>query len=250
MPHKLDQRVALVTGGTKGIGAAIAKLFAAEGARVFVTGRDGEALHVVAAESGGRITGIRADSANLADLDRVYAHIAAEEPRLDILVANAGAGRFLPLGAITEEHFDTTFDLNVKGVLFTVQKALPLLRDGGSIVLVSSVTGSKGTPAFSVYSASKAAVRAFARSWILDLKTRGIRVNVLSPGPTETPGLAGLARDEAHALQMKNFLANSIPLGRLGNAEEIAKVALFLASDDSSFVNGIELAVDGGAAQI
>jgi NAD(P)-dependent dehydrogenase (short-subunit alcohol dehydrogenase family) len=246
---KLSGRVALVTGGTKGIGLAIAKLFAAEGARVFVTGRSAEGL-ADAAKCGDRVVGIQGDAAELDDLDRIYARIAAEAGRLDIVVANAGSGSFVPLGSITESHFDAIFGLNVKGVLFTVQKALPLLRDGGSVVLISSITGSKGTPAFSIYSASKAAVRALARSWILDLKARRIRVNVLSPGPTETPGLTALARDESHAQQIKTHLAGTIPLGRLGRAEEIASAALFLACDESSFVNGVELAVDGGTSQI
>ncbi|WP_434106058.1 SDR family NAD(P)-dependent oxidoreductase [Paraburkholderia caffeinilytica] len=250
MSNKLEGRVALVTGGTKGIGLSIAKLFAMEGAHVFVMGRNPGALASAVAECGDRVTGIEGNAADPEDLDRVYARIGAEAGCLDIVVANAGSGRFVPLGRITEEHVDTTFDLNVKGVLFTIQKALPLLRDGGSIVLISSITGSKGTPAFSVYGASKAAVRAFARSWMLDLKTRGIRVNVVSPGPTDTPGLTALAMDEDHAREIKVRLANTIPLGRLGRADEIAKATLFLASDDSSFINGVELAVDGGASEI
>jgi NAD(P)-dependent dehydrogenase (short-subunit alcohol dehydrogenase family) len=244
MTKKLSGRVALVTGGTKGIGLATATLLAAQGARVFVTGRG------VSTACGEDVTALEGDVTRPADLDRIYARIAAECGQLDILVANAGSGSFMPLDKITEAHFDAVFDLNVKGVLFTVQKALPLFRDGGSIVLMSSVTGSKGTPAFSAYSASKAAVRAFARNWMLDLKARRIRVNVVSPGPTDTPGLTALARDENHALQIKAHLATTIPLGRLGRAEEIARATLFLACDDSSFVNGAELTVDGGVSQI
>jgi NAD(P)-dependent dehydrogenase (short-subunit alcohol dehydrogenase family) len=247
---QLIGRVALVTGGTRGIGLSIVKRFVNEGARVFITGRKADALNAAVAECGGDATGVQGDAASLDDLDRVYARIREEVGHLDIVVANAGSGAFLPLGAITEEHFDGIFALNVKGVVFTVQKALPLLRDGGSIVLISSITGSKGTRAFSIYSASKAAVRAFARNWLLDLAPRRIRVNVVSPGPTETPGLTGLAKDEEHAQQIKSHLASAIPLGRLGRSDEVANAALFLACDESSFVNGVDLAVDGGTSQI
>jgi NAD(P)-dependent dehydrogenase (short-subunit alcohol dehydrogenase family) len=248
--NQLEGRVALVTGGTRGIGLSIAKRFVSEGAQVFVTGRDSLQLKAVADESGGAIVAIEGNASNLEDLDHIYSRINAVAGHLDIVVANAGGGSFMPLGSITEEHFDNIFALNVKGVLFTIQKALPLLRDGSSIVLISSITGSKGTRAFSTYSASKAAVRAFARSWLLDLQPRGIRVNVVSPGPTETPGLIGLAKDEVHARQIKSHLASTIPAGRLGRSEEIANAVLFLACDESQFINGVELVVDGGASQV
>lgn len=244
----LNGRVALVTGGTRGIGLAIARLLVEEGARVFVTGRDAAAIDILAGET--NIVGIRADASRLEDIERVFAQIETEAGRLDILVANAGGGRFKALPDITETHFDETFALNVKGVLFTVQRALPVLRDGASVVLIASVTGRKGTPAFSVYSASKAAVRALARNWMLDLKGRGIRVNVISPGPTDTPGLVALAGDAAGAERIRAHLASTIPLGRLGTAQEVAQAALFLASDRSSFINGVDLAVDGGVSEI
>jgi NAD(P)-dependent dehydrogenase (short-subunit alcohol dehydrogenase family) len=196
------------------------------------------------------VTAVLSDVSNLADLDRLYATVKQQHSHLDVLFANAGGGEFAPLGEITEEHFDKTFSTNVKGMLFTVQKALPLLQDGASIILAASTTSIKGGPAFSVYSATKAAVRSFARTWTVDLQTRHIRVNAVSPGPINTPGLSGLAPDAEQAEQMKAFLAGTIPLGRLGDPDEIAKVVLFLASDDSSFVTGTELFADGGQAQI
>jgi NAD(P)-dependent dehydrogenase (short-subunit alcohol dehydrogenase family) len=251
MRDRLSGKVAVITGGSTGIGLATAKLFAAEGARVYITGRRQEALDQAVAEIGGGSTGIRADSASLAEIDRLYGQVKTEAGRIDILFANAGGGGLLPLGQITEEQVDDTFGRNVKGVIFTVQKALPLMAAGGSIILTGSTAGSRGAAAFSIYSASKAAVRNLARSWIMDLKGTGIRVNVLSPGPVRTPGLVGLAGEEALLQQelLDNFAA-LVPLGRVGEADEIALAALFLASDDSSFVNGSELFADGGIAQV
>ena len=250
MSNKLQAKVAIVTGGTTGIGLATAKRFAAEGARVFITGRRQAELDAAVKEIGERAIGVRGDVSNLADLDRLFEVVKQHGAPIDVLFANAGGGELAPLGAITEEHFDKTFAINVKGVLFTVQKALPLLRDGASIILNGSTTASKGTPAFSVYSATKAAVRNFARSWALDLKDRGIRVNVISPGPIDTPGLHAVGATEEGAQQLKATLVASIPLGRLGSPAEVAKAAVFLASDDSSFTNGAELFVDGGMAQV
>jgi NAD(P)-dependent dehydrogenase (short-subunit alcohol dehydrogenase family) len=251
MSKKLEGKVAVITGGTSGIGLATAKLFAAEGAHVFVTGRRKAELDAAVAAIGANATGIQADSSKLADLDRLFAKVKSEKGRIDVLFSNAGGGTMLPLGAITEEQYDDTFGRNVKGVLFTVQKALPLLSNGASVVVMSSTTSKKGTPNFSVYSASKAAVRNFVRSWILDVKDRGIRFNAISPGPTHTPGLVSLAGpDEAQQQGLLTYLTSTIPLGRVGQPEEVAKAVLFLASDDASFVNGAELFVDGGAAQI
>ena len=248
---KLEGKIALVTGGSSGIGLATAQVFAQEGARVFITGRRQAELDAAVAAIGAGATAIQADSTSLADLDRVYATIQDAAGRLDVLFANAGGGDMLALGQITEQHVDDAFDRNVKAVLFTVQKALPLLSQGASVVLSSSVTGVTGTPAFSVYSATKAAVRNFARSWILDLKERRIRVNVVSPGPVRTPGLVELAGDDAAAQQgLLDMLASQVPLGRVAEPEEIAKAVLFLASSDASYVNGTELFVDGGMAQV
>ncbi|MFM0240420.1 SDR family NAD(P)-dependent oxidoreductase [Paraburkholderia phytofirmans] len=247
---KLAGKVALVTGANSGIGLAIAKRFAGEGARVFMTGRRQEELDKAVAEVGGNARGIRGDVSNLADLDRLYATIKDEAGVIDILIANAGGGEFAALGEITEEHFDKTFATNVKGTLFTVQKALPLLKDGASIVLTGSTAAVTGIPAFSVYSASKAAIRNFARSWILDLAPRKIRVNVLAPGSTSTPGWHNLAPSNDVHEGMVSAVQATTPLGRLGDPDETASAALFLASDESSFVNGSELFVDGGSAQI
>lgn len=248
--NKLDGKTALITGATTGIGLASAKLFAGEGARLFITGRRQLELDAAAEEIGHGVCAVRGDVSNLADLDELYGIIGRQAGAVDILFANAGGGSFLPLAEVTEEHYAQTFDTNVKGTLFTVQKALPLLRDGASVILTGSTTGTKGTPAFSVYSASKAAIRNFARSWILELAPRGIRVNVLVPGSTSTPGWHGLAASEEQDRQMQAMTIAATPLGRLGEAEEIARAALFLASDDSSYVNGSELFVDGGSAQI
>jgi NAD(P)-dependent dehydrogenase (short-subunit alcohol dehydrogenase family) len=250
MSGKLEGKVAVVTGGNSGIGLATAKRFVAEGAYVFVTGRRQPELDAAVREIGENVTGVRGDVSNLADLDRLYATVKAKTGRVDILFANAGTAELAPLGRISEEHFDTIFNTNVKGVLFTVQKALPLMPDGGSIILNASIVASTGNPAFSVYSATKAAVRSFARTWILDLKERKIRVNAISPGPINTPGLDGLAQAEGAGEPLMAGLLASVPLGRLGAPDEIARAAVFLASDDSSFVTGTELFVDGGAAQV
>ncbi|MFF1736969.1 SDR family NAD(P)-dependent oxidoreductase [Streptomyces sp. NPDC058247] len=240
---KLQGKVAVITGGTAGIGLATARLFVREGAYVFITGRRQKELDESVKAIGGNVTGVQGDVAELADLDRLYETVAAKG-RIDIVVANAGLGEFASLENVTEEHFDKIFNVNVKGALFTVQKALPLLNDGASVILVGSVAGVKGTPAFSVYGASKAAVRNFVRGWTVELKHRRIRCNVLSPGPIETPLVAAQPQDAIAKI------ASTIPMGRMGEPDEVAKAALFLASDDSSFVTGIELFVDGGRAQI
>ena len=246
---KLEGKVAVVTGGNSGIGLATAKRFVAEGAYVFVTGRREAELDEAVASIGANVRGVRGDVSSLDDLDRLYRTVRDEKGRIDVLFANAGLGEFLPLGQITEAHVDKTLGVNLKGTLFTVQKALPLMRAGGSIILTGSTAGSQGTPGFSVYSASKAAIRNLARSWILDLKDTGIRVNVLSPGATSTPGLHGLASDAEQDRHLTDLLTAQTPLGRIGSPEEIAAAAVFLASDESSFVNGAELFVDGGMAQ-
>ncbi|WP_250469056.1 glucose 1-dehydrogenase [Caballeronia sp. GAFFF2] len=246
---KLANKIALVTGGSSGIGLASAQELAAEGATVFITGRRQAELDAAVAAIGAGATGIRADVSKLDDLDRVFSEIRERAGRLDIVVANAGGGDMVPLSQIDEEHFDRIFGTNVKGLVFTVQKSLPLLVDGGSVVLMASTTGIQGTENFSVYSASKAAVRNFARSWILDLKDRGIRVNVVSPGPVRTPGLAGIV-PEGQQEGLYAHLASSVPLARLGEPREIGRAVVFLASADASFVNGAELFVDGGMAQI
>ena len=241
---KLQGKVAVITGGTTGIGFAAAKLFVKEGAFVFITGRRQKELDQAVKAIGSNVAGVQGDVANLADLDRLYKTVEAKGRRIDIVFANAGFGEFASLGNITEEHFDRLFNVNVKGALFTVQKALPLLNDGGSIILTGSVGSVKGTPAFWVYGATKAAIRNFVRAWTLELKDRRIRSNVLSPGPTVTP-LVDQQPPDAIAR-----MVSSIPMGRMADPDEIAKAALFLASDDSSFVTGIELFVDGGRAQV
>jgi len=250
MSGKLEGKVAVITGGNSGIGLATAKRFVAEGAYIFITGRRQAELDAAVKKIGENVAGVQGDVAKLADLDRLYATVKAKKERIDILFANAGIGELAPLGAITEEHFDKTFNTNVKGLLFTVQKALPLLPDAASIILNASIVASTGNPAFSVYSATKAAVRSFARTWILDLKERKIRVNAISPGPINTPGLDGLGQTAGVGDQLKESLLASVPMGRIGTPDEIAKAVVFLASDDSSFVTGTELFVDGGAAQI
>lgn len=251
MSDRPDGKIAVITGGTSGIGLATAKLFAAEGAHVYITGRRLEALKAAESEIGGNVTGVQADSSNTADLDRLYEQVRTEAGRIDVLFANAGGGSMMPLAQITEEHIDGIFGSNVNGVIFTVQKALPLLEKGSSVILAGSSASIEGTAAFSIYSASKAAVRNLARSWILELKEAGVRVNVLSPGATLTPALLEYAGDDVTQQQgMIEYLATRIPTGRVGQPEEIARAALFLASDDSSFVNGTELFADGGQAQV
>jgi NAD(P)-dependent dehydrogenase (short-subunit alcohol dehydrogenase family) len=251
MVQKLEGKIAVVTGATAGIGLAVAKQFASEGAHVFISGRRQPELEAAVAAIGPNATGIQADSAKLSDLDAMFEQVKAAKSHIDVLFVAAGGGSMLPLGAITEEQYEDTFGRNVKGLIFSVQKALPLLVDGASVVLTGSTAGVTGNANFSVYGASKAAVRSLARSWVLDLKERHIRVNVLSPGATRTPGLYNLAGpDEANQKGMLDYLASLAPAGRVGEAEEIAKAALFLASDDSSFVNGAELFVDGGLAQV
>ncbi|CAM8677193.1 MULTISPECIES: SDR family oxidoreductase [Leclercia] len=249
MNTALTDKIALVTGGTSGIGLATAKELQAQGAKVYITGRRQAELDNAIATLGGQVTGIRADASVLADLDTVYAQIAEQSGRLDVLFANAGGGDMLPLGAITEEQFDRIFATNVRGVLFTVQKALPLLADKASVILTGSTVSIKGTANFSVYSASKAAVRNFARSWALDLQGRGIRVNVVSPGPIKTPGLGELVPEDQRQ-GLFDALAATVPMGRIGEPEEVGKAVAFLASDAASFINAVELFVDGGMAQI
>ena len=241
---KLKGKVAVITAATSGMALATAKLFVEEGAYVFITGRRQEALDEAVKLIGKNVTGVQGDASNLADLDRLYETVKREKGKIDILFASAGFGEFAKLEEVTEEHFDKTFDLNVRGTLFTVQKALPLFNDNGSIFLNGSIASIKGFPAFGVYSASKAAVRSFARTWLLELKERRIRVNILSPGTIDTPILDPLGEEA------KEFFKSQIPRGEMGRPEEIATVALFLASSDSSFVNGIELFVDGGTAQV
>jgi len=251
MSKKLDNKIALVTGGTSGIGLATAKAYAEQGAKVFITGRRQAELDAAVKAIGDNAVGVQADSTKLADLDRVFDIIRTKAGRLDVLFANAGGGNMLPLGQITEEHFDETFDRNVKAVVFTVQKSLPLLSRGASVILSGSTTTTMGTAAFSIYSATKAAVRNLARSWTLDLKETGVRVNVISPGPIRTTGLVELAgNDPAQQQGLLDYLASQVPMGRVGEPEEIAKALVFLASDDSSYMNGAEMFVDGGMAQV
>lgn len=248
---KLDGKVAVITGGNSGIGLATAKQFVAEGAYVYITGRRQEELDKAVKEIGDNVTALRSDVLKLDDIDELYATVAKKHPKIDILFANAGSADFSTLGKITEEHFDKWFGINVKGLLFTVQKALPLIPEGGSIILNGSIAGVKGLPDFSVYNATKAAVRSFARSWTSDLKGRNIRVNVISPGPIDTPAIDLLANgDKEASKQIKADLVSLVPLGRIGLPEEVAKTAVFLASDDSSFITGIDLSVDGGMAQV
>jgi NAD(P)-dependent dehydrogenase (short-subunit alcohol dehydrogenase family) len=241
---RLDGKVAVITAATSGMALATAKLFVEEGTYVFITGRRQKQLDDAVKAIGRNVTGVQGDAGNLADLDRLYDVVKREKGRIDVLFASAGYGEYAPIGEVTEEHFDKTFDLNVRGTLFTVQKALPLVVDGGSIIMNGSIASVKGFPAFGVYNASKAAIRSFARTWTLDLKARKIRVNVLSPGTVDTGIFDGLPNDA------KETFVAMIPRGTIGRPEEIATAALFLASSDSSFVTGIELFVDGGVAQI
>ncbi len=251
---KHEGKVALITGGNSGIGLAIAQRFVSEGAYVFITGRRRSELDAAIKQIGSNITGVQSDVSNLADLDRLYSEVKKQKDHIDILFANAGLGESAPLEAITEAHFNKIFSVNVKGLLFTVQKALPLFQGGGSIILNASTAGSKASTGFSVYGATKAAVRSFARSWAVELNHRKIRVNAISPGPIDTPGLSGFVRDMAQNVQqieqIKASIISSVPLGRMGSPDEVAKAVSFLASDDSSFITGIELFVDGGMAQI
>jgi NAD(P)-dependent dehydrogenase (short-subunit alcohol dehydrogenase family) len=247
---KLEGKIALVTGANSGIGLATAKRFVSEGAHVFVTGRRQATLAAAVKDIGGNATGVQGDASRLADLDRLFAQIRDEKGKLDIVFANAGIANYAALGSITEEDYDSMFGINVKGVLFTVQKALPLLPDGAAIILNASIVGSKGLAANSVYSATKAAVRSFARTWATDLKARRIRVNAVSPGTIDTPGLNDLLASSEVGEQRKKMIAGAVPLGRFGTADEIAKAVVFLASDDASYVTGIELFVDGGFAQV
>ena len=247
---RLQGKVAVVTGGNSGIGLATARRFAKEGAHVFIAGRRQSELDAALRLIGGNTVAVQADIAKLTDLDGLYDTVREKAGVIDVLFANAGGGSFSPLQDITEAHYDGIFSTNVKGTLFTVQKALPLLRDGASVILTGSIAAMTGIPAFSVYGASKAAIRSFARGWMVDLAPRRIRVNVLVPGATSTPGWHGLASSEEQNQEMQRQTAASTPAGRLGNPDEIADAALFLASDESSFVNGSELVVDGGAVQI
>jgi NAD(P)-dependent dehydrogenase (short-subunit alcohol dehydrogenase family) len=247
---KLEGKIALITGGNSGIGLATAKRFVNEGAYVFVTGRRDAALAKAVKEIGKNVTGVQGDVSNLNDLDRLFAQIKREKGKLDIVFANAGIVEFARLGTITEEHYNSVFDINVKGLLFTVQKALPLMPDGASVILNASVAASTGLGANSVYSATKAAVRSFARVWTTDLKDRRIRVNAVSPGAIDTPGMSDLLASAEAAGQRKIVISNMTPLGRRGTPDEIAKAVVFLASEDSSYITGTELFVDGGFAQV
>ncbi|WP_327033590.1 SDR family oxidoreductase [Micromonospora ureilytica] len=247
---QLDGKTALVTGGTTGIGLAAARRFAAEGAYVFVTGRRKGPLDEAVASIGANVTGVASDVSKLDDLDRVMQAIEERGAGLDVVFANAGGGEFRPLDSITVEHVANTFDTNIYGTIFTVQKALPLLNEGASIVLTGSTAASNGTPAFSVYAASKAAIRSFGRTWAAELIGRKVRVNTLIPGSTETPGLAGLAPSPAEAPGLLKAIASGVPMQRMAHPDEIANAALFLASDQSSFMTGGEIFVDGGEQQL
>ncbi len=246
---KLEGKIAVITGANSGIGLATAKRFVAEGAEVVITGRRQKELDEAVAEIGSGVTAVQGDVTRLEDLDRLFDQVRARHGRIDVLFANAGSGQVEPLGQITEASFDQTFAVNVKGTLFTVQKALPLLGAGASIILTGSTTGTMGTPAFSIYSATKAAIRNLARSWALDLKGTGIRVNVLSPGATATPGLQGVAELVGGEALYEGLIAQT-PLGRIADPADVAAVALFLASDDSAVMTGSEVFADGGLAQV
>ncbi len=248
--NNLEGKIAVITGGNSGIGLATAKRFVSEGAFVFISGRRQKELDLALSQIGKNVIGIQGDVSNLADLDRLYNTVKDQKGHLDILFANAGIAQFAPLGEISEEHFDNIFRINVKGLLFTVQKALPLFQNGGSIILNASIGSSKGFEETSVYSATKAAVRSFARTWTGDLRHRKIRVNAISPGPIDTPIFSNVLQNEEQIDQFKKNIVNTVPMGRMGSPDEVAKVVSFLASDDSSYITGIELFVDGGLAQI
>jgi NAD(P)-dependent dehydrogenase (short-subunit alcohol dehydrogenase family) len=248
--NRLEGKIAVITGGNSGIGLATAKRFVGEGAYVFITGRRQTELNIAVNDIGKNVTDVQGDVSNFADLDRLYSIVKQQKGHIDILFANAGLGEFATLEEISEAHFDKTFSVNVKGLLFTVQKAIPLFKDGGSIVLNSSIAASKGVEGFSVYSASKAAVRSFARTWTVDLRHHKIRVNAISPGPIDTQAFSDLMQNEQQSRQLKKDLVSNVPLRRMGTPDEVARVVTFLASDESSYVTGIELFVDGGAAQI
>ena len=250
MGNKLYGKIAVITGGNSGIGLATAKRFVSEGANVFIFGRRQNEIDAGVSEIGKNVIGIQGDVSNLADLDRLYDVVKDQKGHLDILFANAGIAQFAPLGEISEEHFDKIFRINVKGLLFTVQKALPILEDGGSIILNASIGSSKGVGGSSVYSATKAAVRSFARTWTVDLRDRKIRVNAISPGPIDTPIFSSITQNEEQSELFKKNIVNAVPMKRMGSPDEVAKAVSFLASDESSYVTGIELFVDGGLAQI
>ena len=250
MSKKLEGKVAVVTGGNSGIGLATAQRFAAEGAHVYITGRRQAELDEAVRQVGKHVTGVQGDVSNLGDLDRLFAQIEREKGKLDVVFANAGVAKAAPFGTITGEFYESIFNVNVKGLLFTVQKALPLLPDGASIILNASINASKGLPTNSVYAATKAAVRSFARTWTTDLKERRIRVNAVSPGPIDTPGLNNLLASSEAGLQRRKMIPSMVPLGRMGTPDEIARAVVFLASDDSSYITGTELFVDGGFAQV
>lgn len=250
MGNKLEGKIAVITGGNSGIGLATAKRFVTEGAYVFITGRRQKQLDLAVSEIGKNVMGIQSDVSNLADIDKIYTTIKDQKNRIDIIFANAGIAQFAPLEKISEEHFDKIFSINVKGLLFSVQKLLPIFQEGGSIILNASIGSSKGVEETSVYSATKAAVRSFARTWTVDLRHRKIRVNAISPGPIDTPIFSNLMQNEEQSEQFKKNIVNTVPMGRMGTPDEVAKVVSFLASDDSSYITGIELFVDGGLAQI
>lgn len=250
MGNKLEGKIAVITGGNSGIGLATAKRFVTEGAYVFITGRRQKQLDLAVSEIGKNVIGIQSDVSNLADIDKIYNTVKDQKNHIDIIFANAGIAQFAPLEKISEEHFDKIFSINVKGLLFTVQKLLPIFQEGGSIILNASIGSSKGVEESSVYSATKAAVRSFARTWTVDLRHRKIRVNAISPGPIDTPIFSNLTQNEEQSEQFKKNIVNTVPMRRMGNPDEVAKVVSFLASDDSSYITGIELFVDGGLAQI
>jgi NAD(P)-dependent dehydrogenase (short-subunit alcohol dehydrogenase family) len=250
MGNKLEGKIAVITGGNSGIGLATAKRFVTEGAYVFITGRRQKQLDLAVSEIGKNVMGIQSDVSNLADIDKIYNTVKDQKDHIDIIFANAGIAQFAPLEKISEDHFDKIFSINVKGLLFTVQKLLPIFQEGGSIILNASIGSSKGVEESSVYSATKAAVRSFARTWTVDLRHRKIRVNAISPGPIDTPIFSNLTQNEEESEQFKKNIVNTVPMRRMGTPDEVAKVASFLASDDSSYITGIELFVDGGLAQI